>query len=246
MVGERLFQVPQQVTPAQSGGDSGALFGWVLSICLAGIVVAIVARPLVLAEVGKGRRKSDGLMSEAGRARLEGLQEQAQAERQSLTDLEFDREIGIIEERDYDEFKEASDDKLAGLSLRISRLESQLQRANQARVGIAGPQTPKTVARNSHSNSNSNSLGPVVSPGSVAAPSPSRLSRKGPSESDRLHLKAAVKEKLKCSECATPFKPGDRFCQHCQAPLPILCLNCGKEITENDRFCAKCGAAVNT
>ena len=206
-----------QTGPAGTTSDTANPFGWVLGCVLAAGVIAVIVRPLLLTETNP-RRPNPGRSQLPQRARLEGLQENAEAEQRSIADLDFDHEMGIIEERDYSELKERSTRKLAVLTTQINLLERNLNGS----VGRAGPVVVPVVARSA------------------------RSTKATPSASDKLHVKSAIREKMKCGECGTPFKPGERFCHNCQAPLPIFCLHCGNEVTEDDRFCAKCGSAVNT
>ncbi len=216
-------QGPVSSTPA-SNNDNGAILGWLVGFALATVAVVLVARPLTTVMEGGARRRlpRQTPAQEATRLQLENLQESATAERQSLQDLDFDHELGIMEEADYTEFKERSVLKLEKLEQQIGSLQHNLNGRS------AEPIPTRTAAKN------------------VATTVATRSAKTRTTDTEKLHLKAAIKEKLKCGECSTPFKPGDRFCRQCSAPLPILCLNCGKEVTENDRFCAKCGAAVNT
>lgn len=201
--------------------------GWILGFGLAAAVVFFVARPLAATELKK--RRESGLAQNPLQVRLEGLQEQAAAERQSLEELELDREMGSMEEQDYLTLKERSTQRLETLNEEIMAL----QRSFNGRVAPA-PETFKAALATKEGHATA-TRAEFTSSGKTKTV-----------ESEKLHLKSAIKDKLKCEECATPFRPGDRFCRQCRAPLPILCLNCGKEITEDDRFCSKCGAAVNT
>jgi hypothetical protein len=49
---------------------------------------------------------------------------------------------------------------------------------------------------------------------------------------------------LRCPDCGTPYKAGDRFCSGCGRSLTLTCGQCGSSVTANDRFCGKCGAPV--
>lgn len=191
-----------------------------LGFGLALVAIVLVAKPLVQVEAGAKRRRQDPALN-PGQIQLEGLQESASAEQQSLQDLDFDRELGIIEETDYNMLKERSNQKLAELDEQIAALQRQLNGRTLEKAPV------KVVEK-------------------LAASPVSRNGKTRTGDTDKIHLKAVVKEKLKCGECGAAFKPGDRFCRQCSAPLPVLCLNCGHEISEDDRFCAKCGAAVNT
>lgn len=225
-----ILQSPgQQVTPAAAGNDNAALFGWLAGLALAVIVVTLVARPL---QREAKRLKQPPENQQLEKTHLEGLQESALAESRTLQDLEFDWELGIIEEHDYTEFKQRSEGRLEALQAEIEVLQNKL----------TGQNTPPPEKVNRVLNRH---RAAAATPSEVQ-PAGATATRNKTGETGKFYFKAALKEKLKCSECATPFKPGDRFCRQCSAPLPLLCLNCGKEVTEDDRFCAGCGSAVNT
>jgi hypothetical protein len=213
-------------TPGPNGAnpvttnDGGAVVGWILGFGLALVAVVLITKPLVQVEAGTKRRHQDPALN-PGQIQLEGLQESASAEQQALQDLDFDRELGIIEETDYNTLKERSSQKLAELDEQIATLQRQL--------------TGRTLEKR-----------PVKVVEKPAVSQVTQNSKAKTGDTDKIHIRAIVKEKLKCGECGAAFKPGDRFCRQCSAPLPVLCLNCGHEISEDDRFCAKCGAAVNT
>jgi hypothetical protein len=195
---------------------------------MAVIVLGLVAQPL-RGEIKKRKPAFENFRQEQNQ--LEGLQESALAERRVLEDLDFDRELGIIEEKDYTELKQRSEVRLEGLREEIDQLRGKI---SGQPVTLPKPsrlpgrnRTTVTIAQNQKAQGNT-----------------ATKTRTG--DTGKFAIKSAVKEKLKCGECGTPFKPGDRFCRQCSAPLPLLCLNCGREVTEDDRFCAGCGSAVNT
>ena len=52
---------------------------------------------------------------------------------------------------------------------------------------------------------------------------------------------------LHCSNCNTPYEPGDTFCSGCGrslAPAKQYCSNCNFEIKSGASFCPKCGAST--
>ncbi|MBV9230014.1 MAG: FHA domain-containing protein [Chloroflexi bacterium] len=54
-------------------------------------------------------------------------------------------------------------------------------------------------------------------------------------------------EKLRCSNCNTPYEPGDTFCSGCGrslTPPRLYCSNCNSEIKPGTSFCPKCGAST--
>ncbi len=226
----QLQSQAQQTPPAVN--DSGGTIGWLLGVVLAGGVIYMVARPLTLRAASRQSsahsQPQQRLATAATQARLEGLQDSANAEQQSLTDLDFDRELGIMAEQDYEQLKVRSNDQLDILNKEIARLQ---QRLISTSIYANSPAKPLTAVKAKDKKPDGNQQ---VSNG-----------RNGDVDHLQPKPKLAVKDKLKCGECGTPFKPGDRFCSKCSAPLPLLCLNCGREISEDDRFCAGCGAAVN-
>ncbi len=229
MVVWSLIQMPPvQAATSPANNDSATLFGWLIGLVLAVVVVTLVAQPL---RADAKKRKPAFEVFRHEQSQLEGLQESALAERRTLEDLDFDRELGIIEEKDYTELKQRSEIRLEGLQEQIELLRGK----------IAGqPATPLAKANRAASRNRGGTAVVEKTQGGGTA----TKSKTG--DTGKFAFKAAIKEKLKCGECGTPFRPGDRFCRQCSAPLPLLCLNCGKEVTEDDRFCAGCGSAVNT
>ncbi len=225
-----ILQPPvQKVTPPPpASNDTTALLGWLAGLALAVIIVTVVAQPLK----SEAKRRKQPLESHRLEiSQLEGMQESALAESHILEDLEFDRELGIMDDRDYTELKQRSEIRLDALHEQINQLQHKIG-------GNTLPSYEKTSGVLSHSRVSSSNTDPH--------PASATATKSKTGETGKFYFKAAIKEKLKCSECGTPFKPGDRFCHQCSAPLPLLCLTCGKEVTEDDRFCAGCGSAVNT
>lgn len=223
-----IIQMPpvQAATPPVTN-DSANLFGWLIGLVIAVVVVGLVSQPL---RGDTKKRKPAFEVFRQEQSQLEGLQESALAERRALEDLDFDRELGIIEDKDYTELKQRSEIRLEGLREEIEQL--------RGRIAGQPAALPKTAQASGRSRS-----------GTAVAEKPqgsATATKSKTGDTGKFAFKAVIKEKLKCGECGTPFRPGDRFCRQCSAPLPLLCLNCGKEVTEDDRFCAGCGSAVNT
>ncbi|MEI7555601.1 zinc ribbon domain-containing protein [Candidatus Chlorohelix sp.] len=176
-------------------------------------VVFVVGQPLLQLETGK-KRDSVRQLSDA-QIELETLRERAGAERLSIEELEFDRELGIIETQDYEILKERSRSRLKTLEGAVSEREEEL---------VEGERELKRKARSAQTTDLSTKR---------------QIAEKTVTDT---RSKPPVKESLNCTECNTPFKPGDKFCAKCKAPLPIICLNCGGEIKDEEaRFCARCG-----
>ncbi len=227
-----ILQSPvQKVTPPPPvSNDTTALLGWLAGLALAVIIVTVVAQPLK----SEAKRRKQPLESHRLEiSQLEGLQESALAESRVLEDLEFDRELGIMEDHDYAELKQRSEIRLEALQEQIDQLQHKI-----AGNSLPSYEKPDVVLNRSRVSSSN------TEPHPASATATATKSKTG--ETGKFYFKVAIKEKLKCSECGTPFKSGDRFCRQCSAPLPLLCLTCGKEVTEDDRFCAGCGSAVNT
>jgi class 3 adenylate cyclase/predicted ATPase len=49
---------------------------------------------------------------------------------------------------------------------------------------------------------------------------------------------------MECPSCRADIPGGNRFCEACGAPAPILCPSCGAPASPGARFCGKCGAAL--
>ncbi|MEI6045842.1 MAG: zinc ribbon domain-containing protein [Chloroflexota bacterium] len=215
-----VFQtLPLQAT---SPSESSVLVGWLLGVVLAVGVLVMIARPLLVAEVGVKRRVRQTLTQEEGK--IQSLYERASTERKSLEELDFDHELGNLHEEDYVLLKQKTEHKLTKLEQQISQQEETLANLSQGQQAKA--KTSKSASAKKT---------PVSATGTKATL---------PNQETDGKLKPTIKGAMKCSECATTFKPGDRLCSKCSAPLPLLCLSCGTELKQDDRFCAKCGAAV--
>jgi predicted nucleic acid-binding Zn ribbon protein len=222
-----------QTSPATVPNDSSSMLGWFVGFIVALSVLALVARPLLVTSEGSLRRRVRQEQVQE-KAKLEYLQERAAAERKSLEELEFDHELGNLDEADYTVLKEKSQSELA-------RLESEIKQYKLTPDEVEPPAEVKVAARTAPKEAASvEKKAPAVT--TTTARANTRTARLAELEA---RLKPSVKEAMKCSECANPFKPGDRFCSKCGAPLPHLCLNCGNELKDDERFCSKCGAAVN-
>lgn len=56
-----------------------------------------------------------------------------------------------------------------------------------------------------------------------------------------------VSKGLRCSNCNTPYEPGDTFCSGCGRSLiapKLYCSNCNSEVKQGASFCPKCGAST--
>ena len=51
---------------------------------------------------------------------------------------------------------------------------------------------------------------------------------------------------MECPSCKVDIPEGNRFCEACGAPAPILCPSCGAPARSGARFCGRCGAAVTS
>src|SRR6516225_785460 len=49
---------------------------------------------------------------------------------------------------------------------------------------------------------------------------------------------------MECPSCKADIPEGNRFCEACGAPTPILCPSCGAPARSGARFCGRCGAAI--
>jgi hypothetical protein len=220
---ENFFIPVFQARPAES--DNGlALFGWLLAFALAMAVMLFVGQPLLQLETGKRRVRQ---ISDA-QVELETLKEKAAAEKLSLEELEFDRELGIIDDADYETLKGRSNGRLAILEKALFEREEEIAESERE---LASRRKARTAARSTASQEN----------GKTTA---ARPVSNGNGETK---LKQSVKDTLKCSECDKDFKPGETFCEQCQAPLPVICLNCGAEVKEEEaRFCSRCGTTIES
>jgi hypothetical protein len=164
-------------------------------------------------------------MSDA-QVELETLQDKIAAEKMSLEELEFDKELGIIDPNDYGLLKERTANRLKVLESAVFEREEEISEAEkERRERVAARRKTQQSAQTTQ----------------VLEPEEAETTTR-PTEVKR---KSAVREALHCSECGTGFKPGDKFCSQCKAPLPLICLNCGAEIVEEDaKFCSRCGTTI--
>jgi hypothetical protein len=59
----------------------------------------------------------------------------------------------------------------------------------------------------------------------------------------------AAQRGLRCTNCNTPYEPGDTFCTGCGrslTPPRLYCANCNSELKQGASFCPKCGASTFT
>jgi hypothetical protein len=59
----------------------------------------------------------------------------------------------------------------------------------------------------------------------------------------------AARKELRCTNCNTPYEPGDTFCTGCGrslTPPKLYCANCNSELKPGASFCPKCGASTFT
>jgi predicted outer membrane lipoprotein len=212
VIAEIAFQ--SQPLQTATSSENPALFSWLIGLVLAVAVLVLVARPLVIVEVGHKRRVKQEWVQEQGK--IQSLYERAATERKTLEELDFDQELGNLSEADYSTLKQTSENRLATIVQQIKQQEEMLVSLNPERSAQANKSTKKAASAKS---------------GRLAAEVDGKL-------------KPNIKEAMKCSECAAPFRPGDRFCSKCSAPLPHLCLGCGAELKQDERFCTKCGTVV--
>jgi len=204
--------------------DSGAIFGWLLALALAVGVGILVSQPLLKLETGK-KRVRVRQMSDA-QVELETLQDKIAAEKMSLEELEFDKELGILAPNDYGLLKERTANRLRVLESAVFEREEEISEAERER-------REKVAARRKTPQS-------AQATQVIEAEEAETTSRA--TETKR---KSTHREALHCSECGTGFKPGDKFCSQCKAPLPLICLNCGAEILEDEaKFCSRCGTTI--
>ncbi len=206
--------------------DSGAIFGWLLALVLAAGVGVLVSQPLLNLETGK-KRVRVRQMSDA-QVELETLQDKIAAEKMSLEELEFDKELGIIDPNDYGLLKERTANRLKVLESAVFEREEEISEAERERR--------ERVAARRKTQQPPQTTQVLVSEEAETTSRPTEVKRK-----------SAVREALHCSECGTGFKPGDKFCSQCKAPLPLICLNCGAEILDDGaKFCSRCGTSVTS
>lgn len=210
-----------------SSSNSISLLGWLIGFLIAAGVVTIVAWPLLNVKNWVRRTKS----RDQEQFELDTLFDRLETEQLALDELEFDHDTGGLEENDYAQLKTNSQTVIQELEQEIKGHEQdQGDFEQQGETRRAMRREPEAViVATGGGKALTTKVGHVV----VNLPE---------SELHRRH--SAVKKAMHCSECGTAFKPSDRFCAKCDAPLPVVCQSCGAELDPDDRFCAKCGATV--
>lgn len=206
--------------PTNSSTNGLSLLGWLAGFLVAAGVVTVVAWPLLNVKTWV-RRKQAG----PDQLELDALYNRMETEELALDELEFDHEAGALAESDYAELKTSSQNVLAELGQSIEGREQALGSEYQS------PRAARPAIKSGSQNSNVSVVTRKANSTVVTGNEPS-------------HRHNGVKQTLHCSECGTVFKPGDRFCAHCGAPLPVVCRDCGAELSPDDRFCEKCGATI--
>ncbi len=181
----------QQVAPPSNSLEGPSLMGWIVGFGLAGLAMALIARPLLI----PGEQKNQGPGNkklENRQAFLAELYEKARREKKSQAELEFDLELGNLEEVDYTKFKEKSQENLIFIEKQIKHQEEQLKETEQPNQSLKTKTPLLKKSRGPLSPQELNS--PNFSP-----PSPSRPQRNLPSEAESRQSRA-VKEAMKCIE----------------------------------------------
>ncbi len=60
-------------------------------------------------------------------------------------------------------------------------------------------------------------------------------------------MSQAAPAQLRCTNCNTPYEPGDTFCSGCGrslTPAKIYCANCHAELKSGTSFCPNCGSST--
>ncbi len=60
-------------------------------------------------------------------------------------------------------------------------------------------------------------------------------------------MSQAAPARLRCTNCNTPYEPGDTFCSGCGrslTPAKIYCANCHAELKSGASFCPNCGSST--
>lgn len=210
-----LFQTANAPKPA----SEGLIFlSWILAFMVAAGVLTLVIRPLLITETVTGKLKARPSATNEAENVLESLYEKLAIEQKSLEDLEYDREVGALADGDYSSLKERFDITVIKLETEINERELSLQERQQR---LAAKRATK-ISPNGKTKDEVKKL--IVNPATLLA-----------------QKKDTTKVVLKCSECATPFKAGDRHCAKCQAPLPLMCAHCGTPLEDLHKFCPECG-----
>jgi Double zinc ribbon len=207
-----LFQ-----TGRQTVADGTIFMAWIVAFLIAAGVLIIVIRPLLAVETASGKVKVRP--TNENETILDNLYERLAVAEKSLEELEYDKEVKALTEADYQDLKERYTAKVTTAQTEIDEREHSLQERKQR---LAAKRTAtKTKPENGKMRDEVKKI--------IANPATLLASRK------------EAKETLKCTECATPFKPGEKICSNCKAPLPLICAECGSELEPSNKFCPECG-----
>lgn len=209
--------------PVANNQPNNNIIGWVLGFIIAAAVVTAVVWPLLnLKSFTQRNRSAKELELE-----LDTLHDRLETEQLALSELEFDHDTGSLAEIDYAKLKMQSQSVIQSLEQEIKVLKQ--ERDIQEEVPAENLVMATTAA--------------TAVPSVATTTSTNNLRRNG---TGSLGEKRNVSKRIMvCSECKEPFKPEEKFCAKCGAPVTITCENCGAELSEDDRFCAKCGVTIH-
>jgi Double zinc ribbon len=218
-MGEVLFQISGRPAPS----DGATFMAWVGAFLIAGAILFLVVRPLLVVEPvsGKPKTRSNPLNAEQ-EAVLDNLYERLAATEKSLEELEYDKEYDALTEADYQDLRERYSVRMTAIQTEISEKERLLRERRDKVI----TKRPSAKSENGNGKVKDEVKKLIANPATLLAP------------------KKEAKETLKCSECATPYKSGDKYCSNCQAPLPTSCAECGTELQASHKFCPECGTPI--
>jgi NADH pyrophosphatase NudC (nudix superfamily) len=213
-----------QTTTRQTSTDGATFMAWVIAFLIAGAVLFLVVRPLLEVAPATAKPKSRSNPHAEQEALLENLYERLAVTEKSLEELDYDKEYGALTESDYQDLKERYSDKLTSIRVEITQTERLVQerreKSNIKRVATKA----KTETANGKIREEVKKI--ITNPATLLA------------------SKKEDKFTPVCTECATPFKPGEKYCGNCQAPLPLVCFECGSDLETSHKFCPECGKPV--
>lgn len=189
----------------------------------------------------------------------ESLAAQRDAVYASITELDFDHEMGNLSNKDYADLRERYTRKAVSIlkTLDAQQSETALQEGadddverevaavRRARRDSVRPATTADTAAGPRPESTDDEIErevaavrrakrggvrPVTNTGSAARPS-----------QERATIPRAKPATQACPACKAPNDPGDAFCRRCGAALAAQCPSCGFATREDDDFCARCG-----
>ena len=206
------------------GQSSAAVILLSLTIFAAAAVGSAALRTLLPLAVTSLATLAAPVMGGRARATLE--REKALVLR-SIKELEFDRAMGKVSEKDFAEMRA----RLRGRAGRLmQRLDATADYRTQIEQEIARRLEKAGMAPGRMATPAAAEAAGLSAPASMAATEASEI---GPAQGA-----------IECRSCATSNDSDARFCKRCGVGLRVVCAACGADGHADAAFCAQCGTQM--